>query len=572
MDLASRVVSAVTRAAEPAEKAKPAKVGMVVDVADAKFIGGIIPSLVEKLPYPYSRPEFLYFSEDEITLSADQCVRPVLCPKYPSRMPLYAGYAEVVNAGKTLQNEDQASARMMTLVQQGYEAEEAKELEHSQNHSSSGKSSTKDDDDLMSPNGGSTVGFQQHVFSDKIYSALSGSVAPTRAEAAFFAIFDGHAGPGAALVASKCLHEHIKTRIGDVLESIIQLDRNETLLTGRRSESSYSLCKIDSMPLRCDELVIGALEAAFVDMDSQIAEDKQTWRISGGCAAVAVLVFLGKLFVANAGDCRAVLVTGEGTKPLSSDFTPATERKRLQTLAYQNPELIGNCFSRLEYSRALTKKDLKTKVLFRDWFMDGWASKTVKDSDLRPPLISESSRKKRLLNTIGVSRGFGDHHLYTVDDHLPIKPFLSSVPEVRVFDLRNLDSLTDKDVLIIGSDGLWDVLSNEDAGLIVRSSLSATEQSEQSRRVFPKGAADYFDIRICSQLRCSLKSLHSGISQCGQRLPERQQRTSLDNEQRRVQKHNTYPSQVFVIPLKYCVAPPPDDDDDDEMISLCADE
>ncbi|KHJ87652.1 protein phosphatase 2C, partial [Oesophagostomum dentatum] len=451
MDLASRVVSAVTRAAEPAEKAKPAKVGMVVDVADAKFIGGIIPSLVEKLPYPYSRPEFLYFSEDEITLSADQCVRPVLCPKYPSRMPLYAGYAEVVNAGKTLQNEDQASARMMTLVQQGYEAEEAKELEHSQNHSSSGKSSTKDDDDLMSPNGGST----------------SGSVAPTRAEAAFFAIFDGQAGPGAALVASKCLHEHIKTRIGDVLESIIQLDRNETLLTGRRSESSYSLCKIDSMPLRCDELVIGALEAAFVDMDSQIAEDKQTWRISGGCAAVAVLVFLGKLFVANAGDCRAVLVTGEGTKPLSSDFTPATERKRLQTLvsftyhsrkrikkfhtqAYQNPELIGNCFSRLEYSRALTKKDLKTKVLFRDWFMDGWASKTVKDSDLRPPLISESSRKvslqyfmkripieygyswsfqKRLLNTIGVSRGFGDHHLYTVDAHLPIKPFLSSVPE-----------------------------------------------------------------------------------------------------------------------------------------------
>ncbi|VDL68849.1 unnamed protein product, partial [Nippostrongylus brasiliensis] len=164
--------------------------------------------------------------------------------------------------------------------------------------------------------------------------------------------------------------------------------------------------------------------------DAQIAEDKQTWRIAGGCAVIAVLVFLGKLYVANAGDCRAVLVTDEGSRPLSSDFTPATERKRLQTLAYQNPELIGSCFSRLEYSRALTKKDLKTKVLFRDWFMDGWAAKTVKECDLKPPLISESSRKRRLLNTIGVSRGFGDHHLFTVDDHLPIKPFLSSVPEV----------------------------------------------------------------------------------------------------------------------------------------------
>ncbi|RCN31599.1 hypothetical protein ANCCAN_22614 [Ancylostoma caninum] len=364
MDLASRVVSAVTRVTEATERTKPPKVGMVVDVADAKFIGGIIPSLVEKLPYPYSRPEFLYFSEDEISLSADQCVRPVLCPKNPSRMPLYAGYAEVVNAGKTLQNEDQASARIMTLVQQGYEAEEAKELEHCQTQNSSGKSSTKDDDDLMSPNGGST----------------SGSVSPARAEAAFFAIFDGHAGSGAALVASKCLHEHVKTRLGDVLESIIHLDRNETLLSGRgRSDSSYSISKVDSVSLRCDDLVIGALEAAFVDMDSQIAEDKQTWRISGGCAAIAVLVFLGKLFVelkmvyiegqtllsANAGDCRAVLVTDEGSRPLSSDFTPASERKRLQTLAYQNPELIGNCFSRLEYSRSLTKKDLKTKVLFR---------------------------------------------------------------------------------------------------------------------------------------------------------------------------------------------------------------
>lgn len=53
----------------------------------------------EKLRYPYTRPEFLYFSAEEITLSADQTTRPVLCPKDPSRMPVYAGYAEVINAG-----------------------------------------------------------------------------------------------------------------------------------------------------------------------------------------------------------------------------------------------------------------------------------------------------------------------------------------------------------------------------------------------------------------------------------------------------------------------------------------
>lgn len=110
-----------------------------------------------------------------------------------------------------------------------------------------------------------------------------------------------------------------------------------------------------------------------------------------------------------------------------------------------------------------------------------------------------SSFQKRLLNTIGVSRGFGDHHLLTADDKLSIKPFLSAVPEVifyeyiekiniiqivalfpndwllircvwlltmmfleinvcqfitmqvRVFDIRSLSTLTDKDVLILGS-------------------------------------------------------------------------------------------------------------------------
>ncbi|KJH48501.1 protein phosphatase 2C [Dictyocaulus viviparus] len=399
-------------------------------------------TLVEKQPYPYSRPEFLYFSEDEVLLSADQCVRPVLCPKYPSKMPLCAGYAEVVNAGKTSRNEDQASARIITIVQQGYEAEEAKELEHCQKTGSVSKNSAKDDDELMSPNNGCVA------------SPLE---AASRVEAAFFAIFDGHAGTGAALVAARCLHEHIKVLLHFCIWMLSWSDVTNWLLEPfKRHLSTWH--------------------------DSQIAEDKQTWRISGGCAAIAVLILLGKLYIANAGDCRAVLVTGKGSRPLSSDFTPSTDRKRLQYIAYQNPELIGSRFSRLEYSRILMKKDLKTKVLYRDWFMDGWASKTVKECDLKPPMISESSRKKRLLNTIGVSRGFGDHHLFTVDDHLPIKPFLSSVPQVQVFDLRNLDSLTDKDVLIVASDGLWDVLSNEDAGLIVRSSLSATEQSEESRQ------------------------------------------------------------------------------------------
>lgn len=36
----------------------------------------------------------------------------------------------------------------------------------------------------------------------------------------------------------------------------------------------------------------------------------------------------------------------------------------------------------------------------------------------------------RIMATIGVSRGLGDHDLYVYDSDVWIKPFLSSLPEV----------------------------------------------------------------------------------------------------------------------------------------------
>lgn len=74
--------------------------------------------MIETPRFPYSRPEFLYLtSEDEVAVSGDQTTRPVLVPKDPYRMPLYAGYAETINAGKTQQNEDQCCAKLLHLVQ-----------------------------------------------------------------------------------------------------------------------------------------------------------------------------------------------------------------------------------------------------------------------------------------------------------------------------------------------------------------------------------------------------------------------------------------------------------------------
>lgn len=73
-------------------------------------------------------------------------------------------------------------------------------------------------------------------------------------------------------------------------------------------------------------------KAAVTFKDNQIAEEKHLWRIRGGCAAIAALFFLGKVYVANAGDCRGLLVANSYVQQLSQDFTPDFERKRLQYL------------------------------------------------------------------------------------------------------------------------------------------------------------------------------------------------------------------------------------------------
>ena len=65
------------------------------------------------------------------------------------------------------------------------------------------------------------------------------------------------------------------------------------------------------------------------------------------------------------------------------------------------------------------------------------AYKTVEEEDLRFPLVYGEGKKARVLATIGVTRGLGDHDLKVHDSNIYIKPFMSCCPEVPPFDPRN---------------------------------------------------------------------------------------------------------------------------------------
>ena len=89
--------------------------------------------------------------------------------------------------------------------------------------------------------------------------------------------------------------------------------------------------------------------------------------------------------------------------------------------------------------------------------------------------------QSRVLATIGVTRGFGDHELKAQCSQVDIKPFLTPEPDVKVYDLESDETLTDSDVIIMGTDGLWDVTSNEKAAQVVQSALDHFPDTDPQR-------------------------------------------------------------------------------------------
>ncbi|KAM6986685.1 protein phosphatase 1H [Aplochiton taeniatus] len=466
-----------------------------VKSAVANFMGGMMPAASNgdhvgsdlPLKFPYMRPEFLGLSADEIECSADHIARPILILKETKRLPWATGYAEVINAGKSALNEDQACCEVMVV---------GKRLEGSGTPSKTPTAKRRN----SLPNG-EGLGQKDSALD------MDGLVFH------YWALFDGHAGSGAAVVASRVLHHHIIEQLQSVLEvlgnpsslppTILGEEPNHhhhlnTPGTHRSLTRAASLRGAAGAPgspsttpppqprfftekkVQHESLVIGAIENAFKEMDAQIEREKAVYNITGGCTALSAIYLLGKLYVGNAGDSRAIIIRNGEVIPMSTEFTPESERQRLQFLGYMQPHLLGNEFTHLEFPRRVQRKEVGKKMLYRDFTMSGWAYKTLEDEDLKFPLIYGEGKKARVMATIGVTRGLGDHDLKVHDSNIYIKPFLSCCPEVKVYNLTQYEHGAD-DVLVMGTDGLWDVLSNQEVSESVTSFLANCDPDDLHR-------------------------------------------------------------------------------------------
>ncbi|GLD71769.1 protein phosphatase 1H-like protein [Lates japonicus] len=144
------------------------------------------------LKFPYSRPEFLGLSPDEIECSADHIARPILILKETKRLPWSTGYAEVINAGKSTLNEDQACCEVLVVKRRPAGSGTPNRTPLTRRRSSL-------------PNG-EGLGLRENLDNSEDLTFH------------YWALFDGHAGSGAAVVASRLLHHHIALHLQEVME------------------------------------------------------------------------------------------------------------------------------------------------------------------------------------------------------------------------------------------------------------------------------------------------------------------------------------------------------------------
>jgi len=192
---------------------------------------------------------------------------------------------------------------------------------------------------------------------------------------AFFGLYDGHGGRRVADYAAQYLHKNIFTE-----------------LQNSRTYRNSNINKITA-----------ALEAGFLkthkDLDTASFNSRNQ-----GCTAVAAIINNGKLYVANAGDSRAVVCNAGKALALTEDHKPnrPDEQARIEKLGGQV-------------------------------IMHG---------------------VPRVNGRLAISRALGDKAL---------NPYVIPTPEIRERTLT-----TDDEFLIIACDGVWDVLDNQTAVNIVK--------------------------------------------------------------------------------------------------------
>ncbi|ORZ06622.1 phosphatase 2C-like domain-containing protein [Absidia repens] len=195
----------------------------------------------------------------------------------------------------------------------------------------------------------------------------------------FFAVFDGHGGSEVAKYSGEHLHHRVMD--GDAFR---------------------------------ENKVREALKQGYLGIDEDLRADPLQEHVPSGCTAVSALITKDNvLFVANAGDSRAVLCVSGRAIALSEDHKPTNDKET---------QRIKNAGGHVEFGR--------------------------------------------VNGNLALSRALGDFEFKQRGDLSPEEQAVTAEPDVTEHRITEKD-----DFIIVACDGIWDCMTNQEAVNFVRAGL-----------------------------------------------------------------------------------------------------
>ncbi|KAG5515962.1 hypothetical protein RHGRI_036856 [Rhododendron griersonianum] len=195
-----------------------------------------------------------------------------------------------------------------------------------------------------------------------------------------------------------------------------------------------------------------AIKRAYRDTDDEILDNVVGSR-GGSTAVTAILVDGEKLIVANVGDTRAILCRNGEAKQITVDHEPLKEKQQVESRGGFVSQMPGH--SHFQQNQHKISKETNT------------GSENMPGIVVLLPMLKKLAKTPfvQSLHKLAMARAFGDERL---------KEHITEEPDVFV---EAIDANTES--IILASDGLWKVLSNQEVATCIKGLSDAQEASKE---------------------------------------------------------------------------------------------
>ncbi|KAL4517908.1 hypothetical protein Ndes2526A_g02278 [Nannochloris sp. 'desiccata'] len=329
----------------------------------------------------------------------------------------------------------------------------------------------------------------------------------------FFGVFDGHGGADAAMHCAKTLHERVKQVLSSVtspsgcsgnMGTPSPTDTNQqeageqkkvqSLRGGAAAEaevageggvegSSTSHAVVTDVPLS-SAFESGSSDIDFMDAVDMEASEGGDGSGDGNDTKDGVLLTPGAGRLSHAASIEGLPCTTETVEAALTKAFHLTDEEFGEMGGYEHLALVGTTAvvalvgGRMIYvancgdSRAVLCRDGQAIALTDD-HKAAREDETARVEAAGGQILFWNG--VRVMGLLAVSRAIGDHSL---------RPYVIAEPEVTIVN-RNPDD----EVLIMASDGLWDVMSNQEACNLAKKCLLRARQRGSTRHSAAKVAA-----------------------------------------------------------------------------------